>query len=177
MLVTAYEVLKTCQDPTREEIRNALSGNYYRCTGYEAIVDAIQRAAGIWANQTAAAQVEPGLSNDAEEILHSPHSIGPTPRINVASAVSPLRARTKSVDITVASSRQGRLLPLSGGNSMSHMQAEETLGPEQWSSAPLHDRARRWSGAKPRSTVRAVTLNSKRRPQTGGDPAKVIGDL
>jgi carbon-monoxide dehydrogenase small subunit len=45
MLVTAYEVLKTCPDPTREEIRSALSGNYCRCTGYEAIVDAIQQAA------------------------------------------------------------------------------------------------------------------------------------
>jgi len=29
---------------------------------------------------------------------------------------------------------------------MSYMQAGETLGSEQWSSAPLHDRARRWPG-------------------------------
>lgn len=31
--------------PTREEIRDALSGNYCRCTGYEAIVDAIETTA------------------------------------------------------------------------------------------------------------------------------------
>jgi aerobic carbon-monoxide dehydrogenase small subunit len=28
--------------PTRVEIRDALSGNYCRCTGYQAIVDAIE---------------------------------------------------------------------------------------------------------------------------------------
>ena len=31
--------------PSREEIRDALSGNYCRCTGYEAIVDAIETVA------------------------------------------------------------------------------------------------------------------------------------
>ena len=31
--------------PTRDEIRDALSGNYCRCTGYEAIVDAIENVA------------------------------------------------------------------------------------------------------------------------------------
>ena len=65
MLVTAYEVLKTCPDPTREEIRSALSGNYCRCTGYEAIVDAIQQAARMRTNQ--AAQTRPGPCNDTEE--------------------------------------------------------------------------------------------------------------
>ena len=65
MLITAYEVLKTCQDPSREEIRNALSGNYCRCTGYEAIVDAVQQAARMRTNL--AAQTGPGPSNDREE--------------------------------------------------------------------------------------------------------------
>jgi xanthine dehydrogenase iron-sulfur cluster and FAD-binding subunit A len=32
-------------DPTEEEIREALSGNLCRCTGYQNIVTAIQRAA------------------------------------------------------------------------------------------------------------------------------------
>jgi len=32
-------------NPTREAIRDALSGNYCRCTGYEAIVDAIETTA------------------------------------------------------------------------------------------------------------------------------------
>lgn len=45
MLVTAHELLAKGTCPSREEIRDALSGNYCRCTGYEAIVDAIDRAA------------------------------------------------------------------------------------------------------------------------------------
>ena len=65
MLITAYEVLRACQDPSREEIRTALSGNYCRCTGYEAIVDAIQQAARMRTNQ--AAQPGPGRSADMEE--------------------------------------------------------------------------------------------------------------
>jgi carbon-monoxide dehydrogenase small subunit len=34
-------VLKN-QKPTRDEIREHISGNYCRCTGYQAIVDAIE---------------------------------------------------------------------------------------------------------------------------------------
>jgi aerobic carbon-monoxide dehydrogenase small subunit len=33
--------------PSREQIRDALSGNYCRCTGYEAIVDAIESTARL----------------------------------------------------------------------------------------------------------------------------------
>ena len=42
MLLTADALLKTNSSPTRSEIREFLSGNYCRCTGYEAIVDAIE---------------------------------------------------------------------------------------------------------------------------------------
>ena len=45
MLVTAHELLSQVKQPSREEIRDALSGNYCRCTGYEAIVDAIAAVA------------------------------------------------------------------------------------------------------------------------------------
>jgi carbon-monoxide dehydrogenase small subunit len=31
--------------PSREAIRDALSGNYCRCTGYQSIVDAIEEVA------------------------------------------------------------------------------------------------------------------------------------
>lgn len=42
MLVTAHTLVERNDVPDREEIRDALSGNYCRCTGYEAIVDAIE---------------------------------------------------------------------------------------------------------------------------------------
>jgi Aerobic-type carbon monoxide dehydrogenase, small subunit CoxS/CutS homologs len=45
MLVSAYGILAAGGVPEREEIRDALSGNYCRCTGYEAIVDAIELTA------------------------------------------------------------------------------------------------------------------------------------
>lgn len=42
MLLTAAELLKAGKKVSREEIRTHLSGNYCRCTGYHAIVDAIE---------------------------------------------------------------------------------------------------------------------------------------
>ncbi len=45
VLLTAHECLSQGGVPTREDIRDALSGNYCRCTGYEAIVDAIETVA------------------------------------------------------------------------------------------------------------------------------------
>jgi aerobic-type carbon monoxide dehydrogenase small subunit (CoxS/CutS family) len=44
MILQAAELLRRNEAPTREEIRDALSGNYCRCTGYHAIVDAVQTA-------------------------------------------------------------------------------------------------------------------------------------
>ena len=44
MILQAAELLRRNEAPTREEIREALSGNYCRCTGYHAIVDAVQNA-------------------------------------------------------------------------------------------------------------------------------------
>ena len=43
MLVAALDLVKSEPDATRERIREHLSGNYCRCTGYVGIVKAIQR--------------------------------------------------------------------------------------------------------------------------------------
>jgi carbon-monoxide dehydrogenase small subunit len=42
MLLAAEELLAAGGAPSREKIREHISGNYCRCTGYEAIVDAIE---------------------------------------------------------------------------------------------------------------------------------------
>jgi aerobic-type carbon monoxide dehydrogenase small subunit (CoxS/CutS family) len=42
MLVMAAEILREPGNKTREQIRASLSGNYCRCTGYQAIVDALE---------------------------------------------------------------------------------------------------------------------------------------
>jgi len=42
MLMAAQDLLRQNRNATREEIRSHISGNYCRCTGYQAIVDAIE---------------------------------------------------------------------------------------------------------------------------------------
>lgn len=41
MLLTASALLEENPDATREQVREYMSGNYCRCTGYQAIVDAV----------------------------------------------------------------------------------------------------------------------------------------
>jgi len=45
MLLTAQELLARGGVPSREAIRTHISGNYCRCTGYHAIVDAVEAVA------------------------------------------------------------------------------------------------------------------------------------
>jgi len=45
MLLTAQELLRNASVPSRDKIREQISGNYCRCTGYHAIVDAIEAVA------------------------------------------------------------------------------------------------------------------------------------
>jgi carbon-monoxide dehydrogenase small subunit len=42
MIMAAQDLLRNKKKATREEIRAHISGNYCRCTGYQAIVDAIE---------------------------------------------------------------------------------------------------------------------------------------
>jgi carbon-monoxide dehydrogenase small subunit len=45
MLLTAQELLANGKTPSRDDIREHISGNYCRCTGYHAIVDAVESVA------------------------------------------------------------------------------------------------------------------------------------
>lgn len=45
MLIAAQDLLKQVPEPDRQRIREHLSGNYCRCTGYQAIVDAVEATA------------------------------------------------------------------------------------------------------------------------------------
>ena len=45
MLLCAADLLQANATPTRREIREHISGNYCRCTGYQAIVDAVETTA------------------------------------------------------------------------------------------------------------------------------------
>jgi carbon-monoxide dehydrogenase small subunit len=45
LVVAATDLLQRNSDPTDDEIREALSGNLCRCTGYQKILDAVRLAA------------------------------------------------------------------------------------------------------------------------------------
>ena len=87
MLMAAQDLLRQNPTPDREQIREHLSGNYCRCTGYQAIVDAVETTAqtrrrypGEASAMTAAPENPNGLS-----VLDRPNSyIGKTvPRPNL----------------------------------------------------------------------------------------------
>ncbi|MCM3397754.1 (2Fe-2S)-binding protein [Oceanobacillus profundus] len=44
ILMSAYEMLQSDTRPSREEIKEVLSGHLCRCTGYEGIIEAIEKA-------------------------------------------------------------------------------------------------------------------------------------
>ena len=47
MIMAANELLRTHPNPSTQEIRHALEGNYCRCTGYQNIVRAVEEAAAV----------------------------------------------------------------------------------------------------------------------------------
>jgi carbon-monoxide dehydrogenase small subunit len=46
MILASHELLRCHPDPTDEQIRHGLEGNFCRCTGYQNIVRAVRDAAG-----------------------------------------------------------------------------------------------------------------------------------
>jgi aerobic-type carbon monoxide dehydrogenase small subunit (CoxS/CutS family) len=50
MLISATALLRDNPAPSEDEVRLALSGNLCRCTGYDGIVRAVRRAAGVAAD-------------------------------------------------------------------------------------------------------------------------------
>ena len=50
MIMSAVNLLNENPQPTEEQIRAGIAGNFCRCTGYQHIVNAIQHAAGTRAN-------------------------------------------------------------------------------------------------------------------------------
>jgi carbon-monoxide dehydrogenase small subunit len=56
MMLTSYALLKHNPSPSEPEIREALSGNLCRCTGYQNIVKAVQQASNVMRESAAGKQ-------------------------------------------------------------------------------------------------------------------------
>ena len=65
MIMRTKALLSSNPDPTEAEIRNGLSGNLCRCTGYEKILDAVDDAASRLTTETDAI-ADGGQISDAE---------------------------------------------------------------------------------------------------------------
>jgi aerobic carbon-monoxide dehydrogenase small subunit len=50
-LIAAYALLQENPDPTEAQIREGLSGNICRCTGYQSIVESVRAAARLLAQE------------------------------------------------------------------------------------------------------------------------------
>ena len=69
MLMTALDLLRKHPSPTEREVREGLSGNLCRCTGYEHVVRAVRAAAG---SMRESAAVEPAAPESEPEAMAPP---------------------------------------------------------------------------------------------------------
>lgn len=97
MVMASYALLAKHPRPTREQIRIGLAGNLCRCTGYERIVRAVERAAGM-----------PGAAASTPERIEAD---------DPADAVNAMAAPASSLDAhwRETSFAAGALVPLAGG--------------------------------------------------------------
>jgi aerobic-type carbon monoxide dehydrogenase small subunit (CoxS/CutS family) len=56
MILSAKALLAECPDPTEADVREALAGNFCRCTGYLKPVEAVLAAARVYRTQAAKPQ-------------------------------------------------------------------------------------------------------------------------
>ena len=86
MLMAAQDLLRQQPAPDRDQIREHLSGNYCRCTGYQAIVDAVETTVRAQRHGTTARVMTAAPANpEGLSVLDRPNSyIGKTvPRPNL----------------------------------------------------------------------------------------------
>src|SRR5713226_2225428 len=64
MVLSAHALLKGNIDPTEDEVRDAISGNLCRCTGYVKPVQAVLRAAAVMRGETVSPISRPGSTEN-----------------------------------------------------------------------------------------------------------------
>lgn len=79
-LVTAKALLDEHADPTRDQIKEALSGCLCRCTGYQQIFEAVEAAVALAGASGGTAKAVPYGSDDARSAVGPPFRGAETPR-------------------------------------------------------------------------------------------------
>ena len=184
LLVAAADLLERSPDPDEDEIREALAGNFCRCTGYRKVVDAVHLAAGRAVAETA---VEHGRVGErarrvdglpkvtgrfvygsdlrAEGMLHgvtvrSPHS----------------SARILSIDVTRAAAAPGVRAVLTAED----LPGRTTFGLEYADQPVLASDVVRFEG-EPVALVAAETLGQARRAaalvEVDYEPSDAVTDM
>ncbi len=88
-LMTSWALLDEHPCPTRDEIRCAISNNLCRCTGYKAIIDAVELAAKIQRGEEPAMLGLPGRTLGLTGPQHLPPPIGTRPAESASVKVEP----------------------------------------------------------------------------------------
>jgi aerobic carbon-monoxide dehydrogenase small subunit len=73
MLMASLALLEATTDPTDDEIRAAIHGNYCRCTGYQSIISSVHEAAAV-------------MRGEPPRTWTEVNQVGPEPKVTIASS-------------------------------------------------------------------------------------------
>ena len=184
LLVAAADLLERNPDPDDTEIREALAGNFCRCTGYQKIVDAVHLAAGRAAVPTAVESGGVGESArrvDGVAKVTGAFTYGSDLRVDGMLWGVTLRsphpsARIHSIDVTKAEAAPGVHALLTAAD----VPGKPTFGLEYSDQPVLAADVVRYEG-EPVAVVAAETLAQARRAaelvEVEYEPLPVVADM
>ena len=184
LIVAAADLLEQNLSPSDDEIRDALAGNFCRCTGYQKIVDAVHLAAGRAAVPTAVENG--GVGESARRVDGAPKVTGSfvygsdlhaDGMLQGATVRSPYpSARIRSIDVTQAEAARGVHAVLTAED----VPGKPTFGLEYSDQHVLASDVVRYEG-EPVAIVAAETLEQARRAaelvEVEYEPLPVVADM
>ncbi|MGZ8688566.1 MAG: 2Fe-2S iron-sulfur cluster-binding protein, partial [Gaiellaceae bacterium] len=184
LLVAAADLLARNPDPGHDEIRDALAGNFCRCTGYQKILDAVHLASGPADLRTAA--LYGGVGKSARRVDGVPKVTGAFVYGSDLHADGMLRgvtlrsphpsARIRSINVTKAEAVDGVHAVLTAAD----VPGQPTFGLEFSDQPVLASDVVRYEG-EPVAVVAAETLEQARRAaelvDVDYEPLPVVADM
>ncbi len=110
MVLAAEALLRANPNPTRDEIRRAISPNLCRCTGYQQIVDAVELAAKRRISESANERITNGEGQSPKSKIQNPKYVG-NPKVQNVDGPDKVSGRIKYVgDMRVAGMLYAKVL-------------------------------------------------------------------